>query len=247
MAEQARIAVVVAGASGRTGREVARAVWEAPDLQLVGALGSTSAGRDVGEVWGIGPIGLAIHGEPQDSWPRRAVWVDFTHAEAARRHLPWALRRGMAAVVGTTGLTAQDLQTLRDLAEEHATGVCVVPNFSLGAMLVARLSALAVETFPHVEIVELHGAHKLDRPSGTAAALAAHLEERSQREVPIHSVRLPGLVAHQEVLFGGSGELLTLRHDVWSRQAYVPGTLLAVRKAPSLRGLVTRLEEIWEG
>jgi 4-hydroxy-tetrahydrodipicolinate reductase len=243
--------VVVAGVSGRTGREVTRAVLAAPDLALVGALGQASAGRDVGEVVGVGRAGVRVESalSPAAGLARGRVYVDFTRADAARRNVPVALAAGMPVVVGTTGLGPADLERFEAAAAAGGVGGCVVANFSLGAALAARLAALAVELFPDVEIVELHGSHTLDRPSGTAAALAADLAGRrgGQREVPIHSVRLPGLVAHQEVLFGRPGEVLTLRHDVLSREAYTDGVLMAIRRAPTLSAIVHRLEEVWEG
>lgn len=243
------IAVIVAGLSGRTGREIGRAVAAAEDLYLFSALGRQSAGRDIGEVLGLPAMGRTVAAD-LDSLdpPPGTVFVDFTLAAAARLSVPAALRRGMPAVVGTTGLSASDMEEMRSASAEGGVGAIAVSNFSLGAALVARLSRLAVEFFPDVEIVELHGAHKLDRPSGTAADLAAALAEQRPAggAVPVHSVRLPGLVAHQEVLFGRSGETLTLRHDVLSREAYSAGALLAIRRVGALRTVVTRLEEVWQ-
>ncbi len=240
--------VVLAGASGRTGREVGRAIVAAPDCALVGALGARSVGRDVGEVLGLPPLGLVVARElAQAGAEAGVVLVDFSRADAARELVPAALRRGMPAVVGTTGLDQDDLASFEAAAAEGGVGACVIANFSVGAALSARLAALAMSLFPDVEIVELHGSHKRDRPSGTAAALARDLGERAGgASVPVHSVRLPGLVAHQEVLLGRPGELLTIRHDVFGREAYTAGVLVAVRRAPALRGVVTRLEEVWE-
>lgn len=242
------IRVVLCGASGRTGREVGRALVGAPDCALVGAVGEASVGRDVGEVLGLGASGLTVAADPLAAGGAAGVvLVDFSRAEAARRHVPAALRLGMPAVVGTTGLGAGDLAAFEAAAAAGGVGACVIANFSVGAALAARLAALAADLFPDIEIVELHGSHKRDRPSGTAAALARSLEGRAGgRAVPVHSVRLPGLVAHQEVLMGRPGELLTIRHDVVGREAYAAGVLVAVRRAHALRGVVTRLEEVWE-
>ncbi len=242
------IRIVLSGASGRTGREVGRAVVAAADCALVGALGEASVGRDVGEVLGLGTLGFAVSPDLDATGAEAgAVLVDFSQAPAARRHVPEALRRGMPAVVGTTGLGPDDLSAFEEAARAGGVGACVIANFSVGAALSARLAALAAELFPDVEIVELHGSHKRDRPSGTAAALARSLEDRpGGRGVAVHSVRLPGLVAHQEVLMGRPGELLTIRHDVFGREAYAAGVLVAVRRAHALRGVVTRLEEVWE-
>ena len=243
------IHVVLAGASGRTGREVAKAAVRADDIEVVGAVGHASVGKDLGEVLGLGPLGVRIAHSPDAlATGARTVWVDFTKAAPARVNVPKALRRGWPAVVGTTGLSAEDLAAFAQAAEDGAVGVAVVANFSLGAGLSARLAALAFDLFPHAEIIEQHGSHKLDRPSGTAAALASDLARRSpdRAQVPVHSVRLPGLVAHQEVLFGGAGETITIRHDVYGREAYAAGALAAIRHIGQVHGLVTDVADLWE-
>jgi 4-hydroxy-tetrahydrodipicolinate reductase len=163
--------------------------------------------------------------------------VDFTTAEAVVANVRAALDRGMPCVVGTTGWEPSGLP---ELAEERGVPLFFAPNFALGAVLMMRFAAQAARYLPRAEIVELHGEAKKDAPSGTARATAGLLGG-----VPIHSVRLPGLVAHQEVLFGGDGQLLTIRHDAYSREAYVPGVLLALERLPSLPpGLTVGLEEI---
>jgi 4-hydroxy-tetrahydrodipicolinate reductase len=163
--------------------------------------------------------------------------VDFTTPEAVVVNVRAALDRGMPCVVGTTGWEPSGLP---ELAEERGVPLFFAPNFALGAVLMMRFAAQAARYLPRAEIVELHGEAKKDAPSGTARATAGLLGG-----VPIHSVRLPGLVAHQEVLFGGDGQLLTIRHDAYSREAYVPGVLLALERLPSLPpGLTVGLEEI---
>ncbi len=163
------------------------------------------------------------------------VAIDFTRPDAVRENVERCLAEGIPCIVGTTGLHDADVEALDALAREHAVSCLVAPNFALGAVLMMRFAEEAARWFPHAEIVELHNEAKLDAPSGTAKATAARLEG----EVPIHSVRLPGLVAHQEVLLGGQGQLLTIRHDTLSREAFVPGVLLALARLGDLPAGVT--------
>jgi len=166
--------------------------------------------------------------------------VDFTAPDAVEDNVRAALDAGVPCVVGTSGW---DPAPLGELAAERGLVLFVAPNFAIGAVLMIRLAAEAARFLPRAEIVELHGEAKKDAPSGTARATA----ELLPGEPPIHSVRLPGLVAHQEVLLGGEGQLLTIRHDAYSREAYVPGVLLALEKLPALPpGLTTGLESILE-
>jgi 4-hydroxy-tetrahydrodipicolinate reductase len=167
--------------------------------------------------------------------------VDFTRPDAVRGNVDRCLDAGVATVVGTTGLSAEDISAFDSLARERGVACFVAPNFAIGAVLMMRLSALAAEHMPRAEIIELHHETKVDAPSGTAKATA----ERIPGDVPIHSVRLPGLVAHQEVLFGGDGQLLTIRHDTFSREAFVPGILLALERLPTLDpGLTVGLDAL---
>ncbi len=167
--------------------------------------------------------------------------VDFTRPDAVRGNAERCLDAGVATVIGTTGLSADDLSAFDSLARERGVACFVAPNFAIGAVLMMRLSALAAEHMPQAEIIELHHETKVDAPSGTAKATA----ERLPGDVPIHSVRLPGLVAHQEVLFGGDGQLLTIRHDTFSREAFAPGVLLALERLPTLDpGLTVGLDAL---
>jgi 4-hydroxy-tetrahydrodipicolinate reductase len=162
--------------------------------------------------------------------------IDFTAPEAVVDNVLRALDAGVPAVIGTSGA---DLAPVDERARERGLPAFFAPNFALGAVVMMRLAAEAARYLPRAEIVELHNEAKKDAPSGTARATAALLE----RETPIHSVRLPGLVAHQEVLFGGDGQLLTIRHDAFSREAYVPGVLLALGRLHTLPpGLTVGLE-----
>jgi 4-hydroxy-tetrahydrodipicolinate reductase len=164
--------------------------------------------------------------------------VDFTAPDAVLDNVRRALAAGVPCVVGTSGF---DQEELAELAREHAQPVFYAPNFAVGAVLMMRFAAEAARLLPSAEIVELHHETKRDAPSGTARATAAAIG----RETPIHSVRLPGLVAHQEVIFGGPGQTLTIRHDTTSREAFVPGVLLAVEKVRDLPpGLTVGLEAL---
>jgi len=182
-------------------------------------------GGKVGSVLGpaLEAAGHELVGEPAGA---DAV-VDFTGPEVVEANVRAALEAGLPCMVGTTGW---DPRALDGLARERGVALFVAPNFAVGAVLMMRFAAEAARHLPRAEIVELHAETKRDAPSGTAKATAALLPG----DPPIHSVRLPGLVAHQEVLLGGVGELLTIRHDTTSREAFLPGVLLALEKLPSL-------------
>jgi 4-hydroxy-tetrahydrodipicolinate reductase len=166
--------------------------------------------------------------------------VDFTAPDAAPENVRRALEARVPCVVGTSGW---EPEPLGELARERGVALFHAPNFAVGAVLMMRLAEEAARYLPRVEIVELHNEAKRDAPSGTARATA----ERLPGDPPIHSVRLPGLVAHQEVLLGGDGQLLTIRHDAYSREAYVPGVLLALERLPSLPpGLTLGLDTLLE-
>jgi 4-hydroxy-tetrahydrodipicolinate reductase len=261
------IRVAVSGAAGRMGRAAVRAVLREPDLQLVAAVGrETAVGRDAGEVAGAGSRGVTISGDPRAAAAAGAqVLVEFAPGAPAVAHARAALEAGICPVIGSTGLGAGDLDALRSLAAERRTGAVVAPNFALGAVLMMEFARLAAPHFPHVEIIELHHDRKRDAPSGTAARTARVVAEaRGSAPAPavreeemvagargavvdavrVHSVRLPGLNAHQEVLFGGPGQILTIRHDSLSEESFMPGLLLAVRKVSALDGLVYGLEHL---
>jgi len=170
---------------------------------------------------------LAAEGHELVELEHAEAAIDFTAPEAVVPNVLGALDAGVPCVIGTTGA---DLAPVDERARERGLPVFFAPNFALGAVVMMRLAAEAATYLPRAEIVELHNEAKQDAPSGTARATA----DLIPGEVAIHSVRLPGLVAHQEVLFGGDGQLLTIRHDAYSREAYVPGVLLALEK---LRGL----------
>ncbi|MGH3013592.1 MAG: 4-hydroxy-tetrahydrodipicolinate reductase [Gaiellaceae bacterium] len=209
--------ILLLGAGGKVGSALA------PRLAKAGHE-VTAAGR--GESWEPGGHDAA---------------VDLTRPDAVRANVERCLGAGVPCVVGTTGLGPDELAAFDALGREREVACFVAPNFAVGAVLMMRFAAEAARYLPRAEIVELHHETKLDAPSGTARATA----EAMGGEVPIHSVRLPGLVAHQEVLLGDEGQLLTIRHDTLSREAFVPGVLLALERLPTLPpGLTVGLEAL---
>jgi 4-hydroxy-tetrahydrodipicolinate reductase len=186
----------------------------------------------------LGPALEEAGHELAESTADADVAVDFTRPEAVEDNVRVALEAGLPVVIGTTGF---DEERVAALARVHELPVFYAPNFAVGAVLMMRFAAEAAKLMPHAEIVELHHDQKLDAPSGTAKATAARLPEGT----PIHSVRLPGLVAHQEVIFGGRGQTLTIRHDTTSREAFVPGVLLALERVRDLPpGLTVGLDAL---
>jgi 4-hydroxy-tetrahydrodipicolinate reductase len=171
----------------------------------------------------------------QPSYEEQDAAIDFTRPDTVRANVNGCLEAGVACIVGTTGLTDDDVASLDRLARERGVACFIAPNFALGAVLMMRFAGEAARHLPKAEIIELHHEAKLDAPSGTAKATA----ELLPGEVPIHSIRLPGLLAHQEVIFGGLGQTLTIRHDTLSRDAFVPGVLLALERLPTLPPGVT--------
>jgi 4-hydroxy-tetrahydrodipicolinate reductase len=177
------------------------------------------------------------------SFDGQDVAIDFTRPDEVRANVERCLDGALPCIVGTSGLSADDLVALDTKAKEKGVACLVAPNFALGAVLMMRFAGEAAKHMPKAEIVELHHEAKLDSPSGTAKATA----ELLPGEVPIHSVRLPGLLAHQEVIFGGLGQTLTIRHDTLSREAFVPGVLLALQRLPTLpAGVTVGLESLLE-
>jgi len=174
------------------------------------------------------------------------VLLDLTTQPASYAISLEALARGVCTVVGSSGWSDEQRAALAEIAERHGVGALLVPNFSVGATLMMRFAAEAARFFPDAEILEMHHAKKKDKPSGTARETASRIEAVRRRETAIHSIRLPGLVAHQEVLFGGSGELLTIRHDSFARESFVPGMLAAVHAVVNRRGLSIGLDSILE-
>jgi len=237
------------------GRETCRAVASDPDLELVAAV-SRMPGQVVEGVFVTEALSsLAEH--------RVEVAVDFTHSSVVMDDIRWCLANGIHAVVGTTGITPENLDELRALATGARSNVLVASNFAIGAVLMQQFAEEAILHFPAAEIIELHHDNKPEAPSGTALATARRMAAaRNTRPaspdaetvpgarggdvdgIRIHSVRLPGLVAHQEVIFGGRGQTLTIRHDSTDRSSFMPGVLAAVKAVASLDGLTVGLDEL---
>jgi 4-hydroxy-tetrahydrodipicolinate reductase len=229
MAAEERIRVGVFGAGGRMGVTVCQAVASDSRLELVAAVDPFHAGLDIGQVAKI--EGLDIQVSSSADALQRAdaeVAVDFTHIDAARENLRYLAETGIHAVVGTTGFGADDYAEAESLFVK--SNCLIAPNFAIGAVLMMRFATEASRIMARAEIIELHHDRKLDAPSGTAARTA----ELMEGDVPIHSVRLPGLVAHQEVILGDVGQTLTIRHDSTDRTSFMPGVLLAVRRVGTL-------------
>ena len=237
--------VGVVGATGKMGREVCRAVHEDPDLQLVAAVSRSAAGARLDALIDLAGCDVVATGAIESLLDAGAdVAVDFTGPAFAPEHVKWCIANGVHVVVGTTGFPIDPAWAAQD-----RVGVLVAPNFAVGAVLMMAFAERAARLLPDAEIIELHPPTKLDAPSGTALATAdrvAAARSGAHAEVPIHSVRLPGLVAHQEVIFGGPGQTLTIRHDTSDRTAFMPGVLMAVKAVSSRPGLTLGLEAIME-
>jgi 4-hydroxy-tetrahydrodipicolinate reductase len=245
------IKVGVLGARGRMGSEVVKAVTEAPDLELVAAL-------DLGD-----SLDSLIANGAQ-------VVVDFTTPDSVMANLEFLIGNNINAVIGTTGFDDARIARIKSLLASSKSGVLIAPNFAIGAVLMMEFATKAAKYFESAEIIELHHPNKVDAPSGTAAR-TAELMAKSRKEaglapmpdatstsldgargatvgdIPVHSVRLRGLVAHQEVLLGGIGETLTIRHDSIDRVGFMPGVLLGVRQVVTHPGLTFGLENFMEG
>ena len=272
-AANTHIRVAVCGALGKMGREVVRTVVDDPDLVLVGAVDANSDGRTVNDIY------TPIFGRSLESnvtlerdlktmlqQDKPAVCVDFTHPSTVFENAMLMIEHGCRPVIGTTGLSPNQISQIDQALRAKNLGGMVVPNFAIGAVLMMKFAAEASKYFDNAEIIELHHNKKADAPSGTAIKTAELMQAANAKfgadnapeketfagarggvgpaDIHIHSVRLPGLIAHQEVIFGGPGQLLTIRHDSMDRDCFMPGVALAVKKSMGLTGLVYGLEHI---
>jgi 4-hydroxy-tetrahydrodipicolinate reductase len=239
------VRVGVAGALGRLGRVASAAIDAADGLDLVAAFDRDFAGDRLSERIGCG--GEARLHDSLDSFYGVAmdVVVDCTIYPVTVEVAHEAIGRGVSPVIAATGRTDADIVALGADCDAHGVSGMLVPNFSVGAVLMMKLVVEAAKVMPHVEIIEQHHEAKKDAPSGTAKLTARRIADAGgPADVVIHSVRLPGLVAHQEVIFGGDGETLTIRHDSLSRDSFGPGIVLAVRNVRRLSGLTIGLESL---
>jgi 4-hydroxy-tetrahydrodipicolinate reductase len=268
------VRVLVSGCGGRMGREVLRAVHSAEGMEVVGGVDTAPAyaNNTLADLCGISELKFPVDSDLTEAIARTKphVLVDFTVPGQGQVNAKMALQAGVRPVVGTTGITEDDLKEIDRLAREKGIGAVVAPNFAIGAVLMMKFAVEAARYMPYVEIIEFHHDGKLDAPSGTAIKTAKMISEavdlpprpktektivegarggeirRSPQhgEVNIHAVRLPGFVAHQEVILGGVAQTLTIRHDSIGRESFMPGVLLAIRKVMELEGLVYGLENL---
>jgi 4-hydroxy-tetrahydrodipicolinate reductase len=236
--------VAVAGALGRMGRVTCAALAAAGDVELVGGFARERAGEQLADVLQLPRPAGSLYSDLAAFYEgaRPEVVVDFTVQPVTLEVATAAVERGVSPVIGATGWSDENQAKLAALCERRGVSAALVPNFAMGAVLMMRFAETAARYFPTAEIMELHHDAKLDRPSGTARLTAARMRAAAGRDVPIHSVRLRGAVAHHEVLLGGEGEVLTLRHDSLSRESFMAGVLLAVRGVRAQRGLVLGLD-----
>jgi len=257
-----QIKVLVHGAAGRVGQEVIKAVCQEKDMSLVGAVDIKCSGNTLTLTDGSTvPFSASLKHIIDSCNPD--VMVDFSVARASMPALRIAAKQNVNMVIGTTGFTADELKEMQKLAEANEVGIVAAPNFALGAVLMIHLAKIAGKYIDHAEIIELHHDKKLDAPSGTSLltakamaeargkpflppAAGEHTPSRGQtvEGIDIHSVRLPGLMAHQEVIFGTAGQTLSIRHDTINRECYMPGVLLAIRAVVKKKGFIYGLDKL---
>jgi len=249
------------------GREVLRAVGTDPAFEVVAAVGRTEIGTNTLELTGgLGPS-LVVEGDLEAALDRVKpdVTIEFSHQSVALDHARWATERNISFVFGMTGISAANLDQIRALCEEHSTPGMYVPNFAIGAVLMMHFAEIAAKWLPDAEVIEFHHDRKEDAPSGTAMLTAEKIGNARLHaptplpkplvkadgargglvnHVPVHSVRLPGLLAHQEVIFGGPGETLTIRHDSLDRASFMQGVKLCAKSVRNLQGLTIGLDKI---
>lgn len=262
--EKAPVRVAVIGCCGRMGQEVSKAILRQGHLQLVAGVDPQGAGKDLGALLLGQPNGIVVQADLRHALKSSdaQVAVDFTHPSVVAENVKTCVQAGVAAVVGTTGWTPDKIAAVDRIAKRRGVPVVIAPNFAIGAVLMMKFAAEAARYFERVEIIELHHDGKADAPSGTALRTAELIAQARKTPFPppkvahpevlldgvlggewngirVHSVRLPGLVAHQEVLLGMAGQVLTIRHDALSREAFVPGVLLAIERVLTLPPGVT--------
>ncbi|WP_456278565.1 4-hydroxy-tetrahydrodipicolinate reductase [Bacillus sp. AK128] len=264
-----QIKIVIAGPRGRMGKEALQLIHSTEHFSLVGAVDRVNGGKLISDIDGLPPLNAPIFEDIETCLQqvRPDVLLDLTTPEIGRKHTKIALEYGVRPVVGTTGFSSQDLAELQELAQQKELGAIIAPNFAIGAVLMMKFSQMAAKYFQDIEIIELHHDQKLDAPSGTGiktAEMMAEVREKKQQGHPdekehikgargadfegirLHSVRLPGLIAHQEVLFGGDGQTLTIRHDSYNRASFMSGVKLAIETVMKVDLLVYGLENIME-
>ena len=265
------IKVIVCGALGKMGQAVVRAVDAEAGFKLVGAIarsGNPSIGKDIGLLCGISETHVKLSENLKETLSKSNpdVMVDFTVPEIVMVHAQIALKAGVGVVVGTTGMTKDDISELSKLSKQNSVGAIVAPNFAIGAVLMMKFAKEASKYFAHAEIIECHDEKKKDAPSGTSIKTAELMTEARKEfnrniittkeiikntrgglassNINIHSLRLPGVVAHQETILAGAGQTLTIKHDSYDRTSFMPGVLMAIKKVMGLDHLIYGLENI---
>lgn len=260
------IKIAVVGAAGRMGSEVLRTVGKNDGIEIALAIDKNCIGVPCKEIAGGKAPQLTIEEKLGQALDRTKVdvLVDFSHHSGATQHALSAIKRGVSPVIGATGMSDQDLREIRDACRAAKVPGMYVPNFAIGAVLMMRFAEMAAQWMPNCEVIELHHDRKEDAPSGTAILTAQRIGDARTKPpktmhstlkldgvrggechgVPIHSVRLPGLVAHQMVIFGGNGEALTLKHDSMDRASFMDGVRLCVQKVRSLGDFVIGMDSI---
>lgn len=264
-----KVKIVIAGPRGRMGKEAVLLVSRTETFELVAVIDRKYNGDNLQNVEGFNGISAPIYSDIQECFQqvKADVLIDLTTPEVGMFHTVTALENGVRPVVGTTGFTPADLQQLQDMCERLELGCVIAPNFALGAILMMKFSQMAAKYFNDIEIIELHHDQKLDAPSGTAVKTAELIRAVREPKVQghpneketiagargadvdgmrIHSVRLPGLIAHQQVMFGADGQSLSIRHDSYNRESFMSGVKLAVEHVTQSNGLVYGLENIIE-
>ncbi len=257
------IRVAVHGALGKMGQTLIEALCREPEMQIVGATDIKATQDHLPLPDGSGTVPLSPELERILTTCQPQVVVDFSTAKAVMPLVRLATERGVNLVIGTTGMAADDIEAIDGLAKAKGVGVVIAPNFALGAVLMMHLARIAGKYLDHAEIIELHHERKLDAPSGTALATAKAMAQargkpfatpqqggksdsrgKQVEGITIHSVRLPGLLAHQEVILGGAGQTLSIRHDTSGRECYMPGVMLAIREVVKRKGLTYGLDSL---
>lgn len=264
-----KIRVIVSGAGGRMGKEVVKLVLQDEELELAAAVDRSTMDIDAGRLVGLEDSGVIVTSDLEAALAgsNGDVVVDFTTPQSASMNTVLAIKYGVRPVIGTTGFTPEQIVELDKQCQDQGIGGLIAPNFSIGAILLMRFAAQASKYFPHLEIIEYHGDQKLDAPSGTAvktAEMISEVREEIRQGNPkeeetiegarggyyngfrIHSVRLPGVFAQEEVIFGGFGQSLKIRHDSYERAGYMPGVKMGIQKVMGYTGLIYGFEHFIE-